>query len=268
MRYLSYLFLCVCIPVSLSAAPKSDLWLKWVTHDEQSTLTIDHQLWDSFLANNLNFTHTSGIHLVRYQKVSSNDRQQLQSYLQMLQSLPISKYSRTEQMAYWINLYNARTMELILEHYPVASIKDISFGWFSFGPWDEKILKVEGEELTLNDVEHRILRPIWQDARIHYVVNCASMSCPNLAKVAFTAKNTPKLLDRMARSYVNHPRGVVFINGALQLSKIYDWYQEDFGNSEAEVIQHLLQYAEKSLADRLQRYADDIEYEYDWSLNQ
>jgi hypothetical protein len=158
---------------------------------------------------------------------------------------------------------------VVLDHYPVDSIKDIDIspGFFSSGPWDKKLVTIEGQGLSLNDIEHRILRPVWQDPRIHYGVNCASMGCPNLQRKAFTAQNTDGLLDKAAREYVNHPRGVSMEDGDLVVSSIYDWFQEDFGGSEAGVIEHLMQYAEPGLKQKLQGFDDIDDDRYDWSLN-
>jgi len=150
----------------------------------------------------------------------------------------------------------------------VASIKDISFGFFSFGPWDEKLLQVEGEPISLNDIEHRILRPIWRDPRLHYAISCASLGCPNLEQVAFTPENTATLLDSGARAFVNHPRGVRFADDdELVLSTIYDWFDEDFGGNEAGVLAHIKQFANPELRKQLDAFDGDIEYEYDWRLN-
>ena len=96
----------------------------------------------------------------------------------------------------------------MLRFYPVDSIRDISSGFFSPGPWKKELLNVEGQSLTLNDIEHRILRPIWQDPRIHYAVNCASLGCPNLPVIAFSEDNTDAMLDRAAQQFINHPRGL------------------------------------------------------------
>jgi Protein of unknown function, DUF547 len=158
--------------------------------------------------------------------VAPEDRKALKSYLENLQSLQISQYNRAEQKAYWINLNNALTVEVVLSRYPVESIRDIGIspGLFSRGPWDAKLLTVEGEKLSLNDIEHRILRPIWRDARVHYAVNCASLGCPNLQPAAFTTDNTENLLERGAKEYVNHPRGVAVRNQKLRVSSIYVWF--------------------------------------------
>jgi len=171
--------------------------------------------------------------------------------------------------AFWINLYNALTVELILDHYPVASILDISIspGLFSFGPWDKKLIEVEGEALSLNDIEHRILRPIWRDARLHYAVNCASLGCPNLREVAFTAENTEWLLEQGAHEYVNHARGAEFIDSQLIVSSIYHWFKEDFGDSDRGVIEHLGAFAAPELAKRLAKTRRLSGHDYDWDLN-
>ncbi|MDZ7759199.1 MAG: DUF547 domain-containing protein [Desulfovermiculus sp.] len=176
--------------------------------------------------------------------------------------------SKESQKPFWINLYNALTIQLVLEHYPVDSIKDISFGFLSFGgPWKEKLVTVEGQELSLNDIEHRILRPIWKDPRIHYGVNCASMGCPNLQPEAFTAQNTEDLLEKGAREYINHPRGASIEGGRLVVSSIYEWFQEDFGGNDAGMIEHLMQYAEPEFKEKLQGFDDIDDDRYDWSLN-
>ena len=189
--------------------------------------------------------------------------------LTILLATTTSTVTAAPKAVYWINLYNAGTVQLIVDRYPVKSIRNIKLGGlFSSGPWDAKLYTVEGEALSLNDIEHRILRPIWKDPRIHYVVNCASFSCPNLQGTAFTAENLETLLDQAARSYVNSSRGVALAGGRLTLSSIYDWYASDFGRNEAEVLAHLRQYAGPELNSQLAAYQGRINYTYDWALNE
>ncbi|MEE2732670.1 MAG: DUF547 domain-containing protein [Pseudomonadota bacterium] len=249
------------------AAPKAEPWPKWEAHDAASTVVIDHSAWQQILDRYLSATGEPQATRFDYGAVSAQDKLLLAGYLSTLQNTRILTYNRAEQFAYWINLYNAATVNLILDHYPVESIRDIKFGFFSFGPWNEKLLKVEGEALSLNDIEHRILRPIWKDNRIHYAVNCASIGCPNLALKAYTADNTQSLLQQGAVDYVNHPRGVAVSGKDLQLSSIYDWYQSDFGGNEEGVIEHLLKYANPELTGRLSGHDLDVDYHYDWGLN-
>jgi hypothetical protein len=187
-----------------------------------------------------------------------------------MQRVDVSGLRRGEQKAYWINLYNALTVDVILDHYPVKSIRDIDIspGIFSSGPWDAKLLFIEGEKISLNDIEHRILRPIWQDNRVHYAVNCASLGCPNLQPLSFTARNLDMLLDKAARDFINHPRGVSFINNRLQVSSIYFWFQEDFGASENGIIRHLKKYLTPDNLKKLDAVHKKIRHQYDWSLNE
>ena len=162
------------------------------------------------------------------------------------------------------------TVKLILDHYPVDTIRDIDIspGWFSNGPWDAKLLTIEEEKVSLNDIEHRILRPIFKDNRIHYAVNCASIGCPNLQPLAFTATNMDEQLEIGAKTYVNSPRGVRMVKGKLYVSSIYVWFQEDFGSNKRGVIKHLLQYANEDLADALRTYDKRLYDYYDWNLNE
>ncbi|MFQ5783796.1 MAG: DUF547 domain-containing protein [Alphaproteobacteria bacterium] len=251
-----------------SAAPKAELWERWTAHDPAATTRIDHDAWDGFLKRDV-VTSGDGVNRLAYARVSAADRKALDDYIARLAATPISVYDRAEQLAYWINLYNALTVWVVLDHYPVRSIRDIDIspGLFSDGPWGRKLVTVEGEKLSLDDIEHRILRPIWRDPRIHYAVNCASIGCPNERREAFTAANADALLTQAARDYVNHPRGAAVSGRRLTVSSLYRWYREDFGGSDAGVIAHLRAYADpdlKAALDGVERIADD---DYDWALN-
>ncbi|MGH2576750.1 MAG: DUF547 domain-containing protein [Actinomycetota bacterium] len=171
------------------AAPKPELQPYWDRSDAANPAAIDHSPWQRLLDGYLDTRHPSGVHRFAYAAVRSADRAVLRAYLAALQGLDPRRYSRPEQEAYWINLYNALTVDLVLAHYPVKSIREIGGGWLVRGPWDDAIAKVAGRALSLNDIEHGVLRPIWRDPRIHYAVNCASIGCPNLAGRAYTREN-------------------------------------------------------------------------------
>jgi len=129
------------------------------------------------------------------------------------------------------------------------------------------VITVAGKSLSLDNIEHGILRPIWHDPRIHYAVNCASLGCPNLQPLAFTADNGDKLLDQGSKSYINHARGVSLKNGRLAVSSIYHWFKTDFGGTDRGVIRHLRQYAEPALAKSLATVESIASHDYDWRLN-
>ncbi len=251
------------------AAPKAELWPRWQKHDPASKQKIDHSAWDRFLKQNVVAPHPSGINRVRYQAISPDDQKSLKNYLQTLQATAISNSNRNEQKAYWINLYNALTVDLIISRFPVASIRDVNIspGLVERGPWGAKLLTIEGEKLSLDDIEHRILRPIWRDNRVHYAINCASLGCPNLQPTAYTSDNSEALLEFGAREFINHPRGVAIQKGKLQVSSIYVWFQEDFGRGAADLMAHWQEYAEPALAGALEIYQGSLAHDYDWRLN-
>lgn len=271
MKRLSALIIsCVLLfsAATLYAAPAAKLWPYWRSSLAASSVSVDHSQWGDFLANYLVAGSGSEPNRLRYAAVSAADRQQLDGYLNMLGQVRVTSLNRAEQKAYWINLYNALTVQVVLDHYPVESIREIKSGWLSSGPWDLKLIEVEGFEVSLNDIEHRILRPIWQDNRIHYAVNCASYSCPDLQSVPYTAANSERLLDQALSDYVNSERGVRFEGNKLILSQIYDWYRIDFADNEPQLIDYLQSVVKPVLAQQLADFTGRVDYEYLWGLNE
>ncbi|NNL85944.1 MAG: DUF547 domain-containing protein [Myxococcales bacterium] len=252
------------LPVSAEAA--TGAWVRFSASDEASSREVSHVAWDALLERYV-VAGDAGIHLFRYGEVSREDRRALEKYLDELSAVAPSKLTRARQLPFWINLYNALTIRVVLDHYPVDSIRDIRPTWLQRGPWKKAWLSVDGEPITLDDIEHRILRPIWRDPRIHYAVNCASLGCPNLQRVAFTEANAEELLESAARAFVNHPRAASIEDGDLIVSSIYHWFREDFGDSERGVLDHLRRYAEPRLAGRLRGIQEIHDHRYDWSLN-
>lgn len=249
-------------------APSADLWPRWQAHNAANPAEIDFAGWDALLRRVV-VPGADGVNRVDYAALAGAQRAALDSVVADLAAVPVDSYAPAEQFAYWINLYNAVTLQVVAAHWPVASIRDIDIspGWFADGPWDAELVTVAGEALTLNDIEHRILRPIWRDPRIHYAVNCASVGCPDLAASAWRGNGIDARLEAAARRYVNHPRGLSVEDGRVTVSKIYDWFLEDFGGSEASLIEHLAGYAEPGLAARLRAAGRIDATAYDWSLN-
>ncbi len=264
--YLMLFLLILYIPLSF-AAPIKSLWDIWQPYNANSTKVINHQLYQNFLTKYVS-TNAQGLNLVHYSAVTPQDKAELERYLSQMSVVSIAEYNRNEQLAYWINVYNALTIETILNHYPVQSIRDIKLGgFFSDGPWDAKLLTIDHIPVSLNDMEHRIIRPIWNDPRTHYALNCASYSCPNLQKTAYTGASVNRMLTSDAKAYINSPRGVDIKNNQLIISSIYDWYQIDFGSNDQAVITHLEQYADPALAKQLKSFNMIAGYQYNWQLN-
>jgi hypothetical protein len=252
--------------LSLAACAKSSEESpgKWHAFGDRSS-SVDHSAWDYFLGK---YVHAAsdGINRVAYSAVASADRQLLQDYLRQLQATAVNSLARLEQFALWINLYNAATVDLVVRSYPVESIREIG-GVLNQGPWQKKLLSVAGSSLSLDDIEHTILRPIWKDVRIHYAVNCASLGCPNLAREAYRADRAERMLIEAAGAYVNHPRGFQELDGELVASSIYDWYEVDWGG-QPQVLAHARTYATGESAAMLAAAPRIDRYDYDWSLNE
>lgn len=224
---------------------------------------INHDAWDKILTSHA-IAAGDGVNRVDYKAIKTRVAAELKAYVKALEAITITEYPRDEQFAYWVNLYNAATVQVIIDNYPLESIRDI--GLLGQGPWKDKILKVEGKSLSLDDIEHGILRPIWKDVRIHYAVNCASIGCPNLALKAYRADTLEEMLEEAARAYINHPRGFNRIDGQLIASNIFEWYQSDWGGEE-DVLAHARKYAADETAALLKDATAIDAYDYDWSLN-
>ena len=252
-----------------AAAPRAEPWPRWQAHGDAGGQVIDTRVWAAFLKAYLR-PGEDGINRVAYAAVTPADQAALDADLGRLQRVPVSTLSRGEQRAFWINLYNELTVRTVLRRYPVASITDIDLtpGLFSAsGPWDRKLIEVEGEPISLNDIEHRILRPIWRDPRTHYALNCASLGCPNLRPTPFSQAGMEAQLDQAAADYVNSPRGFQVRDGRLTVSSIYHWYEADFGGTDQGVIEHLRRHARPEKRRTLDGVTTISGHTYDWALN-
>ena len=260
--------------VALLASPlkAASITKIFATHASGAGKVVDHSAWDRLLKAYVIPATNNGLNRVRYGKFKAEGAGALKSYIAMLEAVDPTKLGRHEQYAYWINLYNAKTVEVVLDKYPVKSIKSIRLGGslfaaFTGGPWKAKIMKVNGVKLSLDDIEHGILRPNFKDPRIHYAVNCASVGCPNLAIDAFTGAQIEKQLDRGAKTYINSPRGFKVEGDRITASSIYKWFDDDFGGNVAGVLNHAGKYASAALKAKLQSIGTISNYGYDWTLN-
>jgi len=239
--------------------------------------TFDHTAWDEILGAYVK-PEPSGLNRFDYKGAKDNALDAIKAYVKALEAADPTKLTRDEQFAYWANLYNAKTIEVVVEAYPVGSIREISIneGLFGFlkksaglaGPWKAKIITVKGEKLSLDDVEHEIMRKVFADPRVHYSVNCASIGCPNLRQKAFTGANLETELNAGARDFINTDRGIsVGADGNVTASSIFNWFQVDFGGTHEAVIAHAVQYAKPEKAEQLKGKTSISRFEYDWSLN-
>ncbi len=233
----------------------------WQKRAAKASAIVDHAPWGRILSRYV-VVDDAGVHRVRYAAVTPADRRALADYIDALAATTVTALGPDAQLAFWLNLYNALTVAAVLEAYPVDSIRAID------GVWQADRVTVEGRALSLDDIEHGIVRPVFGDPRIHYAVNCAAVGCPDLAAEPYRADDLDAQLEGAARAYVNDPRGVrVDVGGDVTVSSIYNWFQEDFGDSEAAVLDHLAGYAEPDLAADLAAAGGIAGYAYDWALN-
>lgn len=208
----------------------------------------DHSVFNSLLSSyvsngNVNYNGFKG------------SQAKLKTYISDLTTnAPAGDWSRNEKLAYWMNLYNAATINLILDNYPLKSIMDLDGG----KPWDTKRVTVDGKSYSLNDIEHKIIRPTFKDARIHFAVNCAAKSCPPISSTAFTGKNVNSELNRITKAFINSSANQIS-GSSMSISKIFEWYAEDFGN--------ITEYINKYSSTKVSSGADVSYIDYDWALN-
>jgi len=242
-------------------------------------LAFDHQRWDRLLAEHVQWQRSGVATSVDYPGFRA-DRAALDQYLQALSQVSgadFQRWSKDEQLAFLINAYNAFTIDLILRQDSLPdSIRDI--GSFFSGPWDQRFFTLLGETRTLDEVEHEMIRgnPALMDPRIHFAVNCASVGCPALRPEAYRAESLEQQLADSTRRFLSDRQRNRFnkTGPRLEVSKIFDWYEEDFVDAAGSLHHYLLQYADtleiptdhrKSLDDETLK----IQFlDYDWSLNQ
>jgi hypothetical protein len=210
-----------------------------------------HELWNGLLRQ-----HVSVSGRVQY-KLLKAEQKTLNAYIDYLaKNTPQPKWSKTEKMAYWINVYNALTVRMVLEHYPIKSIRDLNGG----NPWDVDCFETGGQRYSLNKIENDILRKKFGDARVHFALNCAAKSCPPLYNRAFMANNLDAQLTDRTKRFLRDPNATVIGRERVLLNRIFEWYAADFEDIPA----FLTTFSGTTVLQSAQ-----VDYlEYDWSLNQ
>lgn len=218
---------------------------------EISYISADHAPWDTLLAKHVD--SEGNVDYAAFVK----DKEKLEAYLDHLdKNTPEEKWSKNEKLAYYINLYNTATVKLIIDNYPLKSIKDIS------NPWDKKWVLVGGKKLSLGNIEHKTLRKM-DEPRIHFAINCASYSCPKLVNKAFLPETMEEQLEAATIDFVNDSSRNKISGNKVQLSNIFEWYKGDF-TDKGTLIDYLNRYS-KTKADKKAK----VSYlTYDWGLNE
>ena len=222
----------------------------FVTEAAPINKNLNHSTWNLLLKK-----HVSDQGKVDYLGFKK-DLTELNAYLEWLSnSIPLETWSKDQKMAFWINAYNALTIQLIVDRYPISSIKDI------FNPWNIKVITIANKSLSLNNIEHDILRKMG-DPRIHFGIVCASISCPKLQNEAFSTQNINRLLNKASKEFLADTTKNNITTNSVELSKIFKWFAKDF-KQEGSLIDFLNRYSDITIASDSKISFKD----YNWGLN-
>ena len=227
--------------------------------NSRSDTVVDHSIYADLLDK---YVHQGNVDYHGFKMEES----ELDQYLKVLENVDSKSLSRDEQFAFYINAYNAWTIKLILSGYPgIKSIKEL--GNILKTPWKKKICRIDGDVITLDDIEHHILRPRFKDPRVHFAINCAALSCPPLWSQPFIGNTLDRQLDDATRAFINNSKRNYLDGETLYASKIFNWFGKDFND---DVSGFFLKYADDNLKKELEVKNNKIKVKYlpyDWSLN-
>ncbi len=250
LKFFLLVFLCFSSTLSFSNNELVEFNYKFDINNLDTK--VDYSIWEIILKR---YVDREGN--VDYDALKKKENM-LDDFLNILEKTKIDySWNASEKIAFWINVYNAYTIKLILKNYPVKSIKDIR------RPWDKKFFTVNGEFLSLGDVEHQILRKKFTEPRIHFAINCASKSCPRIVQIPYTGDNLNNLLDRQTKEYINNPKLNNVGRDSFQLSKLFSWFSKDFKETEGSVEKFVNRYSKISINNQ----KNNGFIEYDWNLN-
>ncbi|MBI4242565.1 MAG: DUF547 domain-containing protein [Planctomycetes bacterium] len=233
----------------------------------ESERTADHSSYSQLLKK---YADKDGYVYYKGWKENRGDLESLNLYLGSLGKVDPDKLSKKEKLAFWINAYNALTIKGILEFYPIKSIKDKVSSFFGYNIWKDYILKINGKEYSLNDIEHKILRKMEQPL-IHFGLVCASIGCPRLLNEAYTGNNVIKQLENNAKNFFKTGSKFKIDKNKKYtwLSLIFKWFWDDFGDSQEEILKFIAKYTDEETSKFLKQEGLKIYWlDYDWNLNE
>lgn len=258
------IIVCLSMLTVLTGCLQAEKGTSYKVADPQQQIDHSHAAFTAILKK-----HVKG-ELVDYASLKRNAAP-LNAYLDTLAAVPQSafnKWDKNQQMAFLINIYNAATLKLIIDHYPIKSIKDIGSAFK--GPWKQEVVRVFGKTETLDHIEHDLLRPKYKDPRVHFAVNCASIGCPSLRAEAFQASKLDAQLDEQGRIFLRDTskNRLDTKNKTLYLSEIFDWFKSDFTAKSGTVEKFVSTYVTDADRKVIQQGGLTIKNtKYDWNLN-
>lgn len=263
MKTLITALLLVC-SASAMAASQSGITQHWSAYNKSSTATIDHSAFADFLQQYV-VKRDNAPNLMQYDRISKKAHKRLEAYIHKLAGLSLAQYNRDVQLAYWINLYNAALIDLVLDHYPVEAVYQI--GGASASPWAMTVVTIDGYPLSLNEIRHYIIDAIWGERLTDYGLSWAAVGGPELRAQPYSSDQIFLQLRNNSERFVNGPKGMTTKKDRLVVSRFFDWFRRDFGGSTEALISQLRQHAEPALSARLDIYDTIDGFTFDWRLN-
>ncbi len=210
--------------------------------------------------------------LVDYAGLAGEGRGDLEAFMGVIGSTDPSGFSEAEQIAFWINAYNATTVYQVVQRYPLESVRDVGALFGLVGGFFKQKYQVANEERSLDNIEHDILRPTYNDARIHWTLVCAAFGCPKLLRRPYAAADLDSLLTEVSFEFMANPRAVHIDdeNDTLWVSSYFDWYGDDFEAAAGDIVDYILGYAAEDKASWIREHRDTMRVrfiDYDWTLN-
>lgn len=251
----------MAISMNASAAPKAVMIEFWNDVEPSSGLKMNHTRWDGLLKKYVNDTHESGVNRFDYDRVTETDKKILSDYLAYLQQMDPRQLNRPRQKAFWLNLYNATIVWVILESEPKESIKSIG------RLWRNNRLVIARQKMSLDDIQHGVLRPLYKDPRIHFGLSAGTVGSGDILPEAYNMDNVEELLERNTkRFFTKTNKGVSVEDGVMVVSTIMKWYKKDFGSNDLMMKAFIKKYVNPEM-ERLIDQTRKTSYQYDWTLN-
>ena len=230
-------------------------------NNQASDAVVDHEEFNQFLSQRI-LSLEDGVNRLHYREILKDNKDVLKPYLAQMAQIEVTNYNRKEQLAYWINLYNAIVINMVLQEYPIKTIKDVK------SPWRSKQITVENHALSLDNIEHGIIRAVFQDFRIHFAINSAAYGSGVLRQTVYTGDNLERNLEQVTKEFLSHDRGLSITGKRVQVSTIFKWYRDDFGDSDAGILALIKRYTSDAKRTQLgNRKIVRFNYKFDWQLN-
>jgi len=254
---------------SAQAAPKSKVIRFWDDREPLSTMKVNHTAWQEVLDLYVDDQHASGVNRFDYAAVTSGDARKIKNYIDYLEQMEPRQFNSLEAQAFWINLYNALMVDKIVDAYQSGSSRAVNRllrGGLRSTRWNRDIAEVVMQDISLDDIEHGILRPIWNDSRIHFVLTTGALSGANVLKTAFNGDNNEALLEQAKVDFFAHPKAVRVENDRIVLNSVFDWYADDFAPNKPALLQYIRESVPESTRQSIQGISR-TSFDYTWDLN-